>query len=303
MTAQLLRVGRNRWLTCDQYKRLGSADKQDAVVLGWVAPSGEGIGRHKETGKLVRVPGNWLGEGLPRIVLDEPTPTARGAPRAARRGGRSRRPEESASESQTKFIRDLVRRGGRFLDAEDEKKMRILRRKVSPVTYGTLPQPLTKREASQYIDWLRALPKDHREAGEKLADVEPGDIRQDGIYRVWNGHPYEGNVYKVVRGVHGSNRLYARKMVIEKVEEGKDKITWSYEEAVYERAITWLKHKWKLNDGEAKKLGILYGTCIRCGKTLTKEESIERKSGDTCAEHIRNGNWGRFNNQEEAVNV
>jgi len=39
----------------------------------------------------------------------------------------------------------------------------------------------------------------------------------------------------------------------------------------------------KMTLEEGKKYGAIYGVCVRCAATLTREESIERAMGPICA--------------------
>lgn len=82
----------------------------------------------------------------------------------------------------------------------------------------------------------------------------------------------DGVVYKVQRAVHGSGNLYAKEFntEIKKFEYATG--------AVYRLAATD-----RMTLEQAKEYSALYGVCIRCSKTLTKEESIERAMGDVCA--------------------
>lgn len=47
--------------------------------------------------------------------------------------------------------------------------------------------------------------------------------------------------------------------------------------------IRTLHPSWRLTEEQAKEFGDLYGSCIKCGSELTKETSIARGMGDTCA--------------------
>lgn len=112
----------------------------------------------------------------------------------------------------------------------------------------------------------------------------------DGFYRKGD------DIYKVQIAVHRSGRPYAKLLVLTELadeelnaEQLKAKIAdlgktfhrghWEYAPG----AIKGLRAENRLTVDEAVNLGRLYGMCVRCGKTLTKEESIERGMGDVCA--------------------
>jgi hypothetical protein len=103
-------------------------------------------------------------------------------------------------------------------------------------------------------------------------------------------------IYKVQKAVHGSGNLYAKELVTEELadEELNDvqrawkereptrmfhKAHWEYAKG----AIRRIRAEHRLSGEEAAQFGRLYGVCVRCGLTLTKEESIERGRGDVCA--------------------
>ncbi len=104
----------------------------------------------------------------------------------------------------------------------------------------------------------------------------------------------DGVVFKVQKAVHGSGRLYAKELVPYEVDApeallqtgykppvGKKfhKGTWEYRPGAYK--LLTMEHK--LTAEQAIELGKLYGMCVKCGATLTREESIERGMGPICA--------------------
>lgn len=130
----------------------------------------------------------------------------------------------------------------------------------------------TKRGASAAIDALKAAPKKQDESAEK-EEIEAGMYRKDGV------------IYKVQRAVHGSGRMYAKKLV-EDDTYSDDTVHWAF---VYAPgAVKFLRPEHKMTLEEAKEFGALYGTCVVCGRTLTKEESIEAGIGPVCASK---GGW------------
>lgn len=98
----------------------------------------------------------------------------------------------------------------------------------------------------------------------------------EGMYRK------AGSIYKVQKAVHGSGRNYAKRLVETGVKDPKTgKNKWRFEYAqgfVYE-----LRPEHALTIEQAKEFGALYGTCCVCGRTLTREESIEAGIGPVCA--------------------
>jgi hypothetical protein len=116
---------------------------------------------------------------------------------------------------------------------------------------------------------------DHPDA----APVQPTKTRAaEGMYRK------VGTIYKVQKAVHGSQQNYAKRLVetLTVDKNGKRKRKWKFEYApgfVYE-----LRAEHALTIEQAKEFGALYGTCCVCGRTLTKEESIEAGIGPICAE-------------------
>lgn len=139
---------------------------------------------------------------------------------------------------------------------------------------------LTKAEAKRTLDSLQLLPDYVAPvaAGEKPARRNAPEIEADGMYR----NPETGEIFKVQVAVHGSGKLYAKKLV--KLDEptivrGKE-AHFAFEMA--RGAVMTLKPEWKLTREDAKEFGDLYGCCMRCGTILTDEESIERGMGPVC---------------------
>jgi Family of unknown function (DUF6011) len=145
----------------------------------------------------------------------------------------------------------------------------------------------TRNEQRSYVpappESSRYYPQDYRPEAPRSARVT-----EDGMYR----NPKNGDIFKVQKAVHGSGNLYAKRLVIESepVRGGDGAIL---EPAVvrFDYApgqIFRLAPEWRMTLEEAKKFGALYGTCVRCGRTLTREDSIERMMGAVCA---GKGNW------------
>ena len=117
-------------------------------------------------------------------------------------------------------------------------------------------------------------------------------VTEDGIYR----NPATGEIFKVQfnKATGDGRRLYAKKMTAWNV-DGDEVKTFTLEEsaepvkldrAVFtyaQGAMAKISPEWKLTLEDAKRFGALYGTCMRCGRTLTLEASIERAMGRICA--------------------
>lgn len=150
---------------------------------------------------------------------------------------------------------------------------------AAEVANGT--RVIAKSSASTLIKELLALPlsKGGKAATEAKAH-EP--ITEDGMYRTASGA-----IYKVQFAVHGSGNLYAKRLVVlsEPMRDEEGTIVQAAEVSFeYERgAVQRLTREDKMTLAQAKEFGALYGTCCKCGKTLTKEESIAAGIGPVCA--------------------
>ena len=89
----------------------------------------------------------------------------------------------------------------------------------------------------------------------------------EGMYRK------DGVIYKVVRAIHGSGRLYAQRL---------DGETFTKADGMINR----LTQADRMTVAEAAEYGALYGRCVRCQTELTKDKSFKRGMGDTCAGKI-----------------
>jgi hypothetical protein len=127
----------------------------------------------------------------------------------------------------------------------------------------------------------RGLSPRQREVAQRIMDeqsdrpatpegrVAAGGPVVEGMYRT-----PEDVIYKVVKAVHGSGRLYAQRLEI-------DGTSGHFEYAG--GAIRSLRPEWKMTLEEAKAFGSLYGFCVRCGATLTDDVSIKAGIGPICA--------------------
>lgn len=154
----------------------------------------------------------------------------------------------------------------------------------------------SRRTISGEIDRLKALPRRdpvghyapaatgpvvrHASGQETTEDGRTAADLDAGMYRM------DGTIYKVQKAVHGSGYLYAKKLVkteqtfdMQRGFKGKD--GWAFE---YAPGIIYkLRPEHRMTLEEAKEFGALYGTCCVCGRTLTRESSIEAGIGPVCA--------------------
>jgi hypothetical protein len=103
-------------------------------------------------------------------------------------------------------------------------------------------------------------------------------VTEDGLYRT-----PDGQIYKVQVALYGSGRLYAKKLVelaIPRVLKN-DKIR-THDFEMEPGAIARLTPAMKMSREEAQAWGRLYGTCCRCGLSLTDDNSIDRGLGKVC---------------------
>lgn len=91
-------------------------------------------------------------------------------------------------------------------------------------------------------------------------------VKGDGVFRLGD------DFFQVKRAVHGSGRLYANRF-------NPATRSWEYAPGAMRR----LAEEDRLSIEEAGKFGKLYGECINCHRTLTKQESIDAGIGPICA--------------------
>lgn len=97
---------------------------------------------------------------------------------------------------------------------------------------------------------------------------------EDGIY--FDESDAEGRrIYKVYKMVHGSGRQGVKRLVVDEHGSGK----FSYLGLAVKHLPATAR---RMTLEEAKAFGRLYGVCVRCGATLTDEESIANGIGPVC---------------------
>jgi hypothetical protein len=173
----------------------------------------------------------------------------------------NQQPTRLASDKQMTFVRSLIdQRDLSGLSAEDARRVDIVRQGVTPSAKGV----------SALIDTLNAQPRITTARDAKGTELE------DGFYVLGD------DVYKVVHAVHGSGNQYAKILVKTPGWTpgcGEKPGRFEYAPGAVTR-IARDGHKMTREDGA--RLGKLYEMCIRCGATLTREDSIERFMGRVC---------------------
>jgi hypothetical protein len=115
------------------------------------------------------------------------------------------------------------------------------------------------------LDYLKSLPSPAKAAKEELTD---------GMYQLASGE-----IYRLQYAVHGSGRLYGKRLLTETDEYGKTDI-WFERDTSALRRLTLAD---KMSAEAAKAFGQLYGVCCVCARTLTDETSIAEGIGPICS--------------------
>ena len=170
-------------------------------------------------------------------------------------------PADLRTEAQVNFMDRLIEQ----IAALDPKAGSKAARYTDGMTERGLWTSGKNGNASAWISRMIAKVSELKAASKPAAPVE----LEDGIYEL------DGDLYKVVHAVHGSGRQYAKVLVIEDGEGG----TWEMARGVVSR----LRPEMKVSLERARELGRIYGVCVRCGATLTDEESIEAGIGPVCS--------------------
>lgn len=195
------------------------------------------------------------GRGKVDFSVGREQPKAQAQPRQAD----SQPPVRPATERQCKYIADLRERKG-----------------LDPLKFTG-----STKQASEEITRLQGMRNVQRTPNyaQTVAEIE------DGIYKM------DGNIYKVIHAVHGSGHQYAKMLSVIKVHDKDldalvDKGSFTKVSGVMHK----LRPEMLMPLEEALEFGKLYGFCVRCGKTLTREDSIERGMGSKCY-GIMNGDF------------
>jgi hypothetical protein len=152
---------------------------------------------------------------------------------------------------------------------------------------------MQRREIGQEIDKLKALVTQRRQAARRnpspvkqTVTDSAAEVTEDGIYR----NPATGEIFKVQVAVHGSGQLYAKQAYLDGLTPeyripldgtaGEDaRVEWAYRPGLLAK----ISPEWRVTKEVAAAFGALYGRCIRCHRTLTREDSIERAMGPICS--------------------
>ena len=126
----------------------------------------------------------------------------------------------------------------------------------------------SQKQASESIDRLKGEGYTGRSHQFEQAEAQPSGELEDGFYELT-----DGRILKIVHAVHGSGNQYGKVL---DTETGKFDYISGGARLVRETGT-------KLTLERARELGHLYGMCIRCGATLTDEDSIAAGIGPVCA--------------------
>lgn len=220
-------------------------------------------------------------------------PTAAGEYFAEYRGIRVRHGVDLITEPQAKYVISIA------LDRDGVTDATLESLKIR------LEQGFAKFAASQFISKYKDLPRKSAVAAAiapVAPTVQPERPTEDGIYV----DRESGRIFKLQfnKGQGDGTRLYAKQLVISfyrgDVEEQHDvnllaldfegverrangkpdvKNSWEYRSGL----IAQVRPEWRLTPESAVEWGVLYGSCVRCHRDLTKESSIRQMMGDTCA--------------------
>lgn len=138
---------------------------------------------------------------------------------------------------------------------------------------------LTFAGASKLIDALKEMPDAETEnlrPTERKSSHNPNGVG-DGLYQT-----PDGEIYKVQVAVHGSGKLYAKRLVELEVPRQLKTGVRTHEFVREPGALAKLTPEMAMTEEQARAFGKLYGTCCNCGLTLTNEDSIEWGIGPKC---------------------
>lgn len=179
-------------------------------------------------------------------------------------------PESAATPAQIRFIETMCEEQGRTLHMD----LATLTKDAASDLISAL---VAARETRTSPEAVRT-PAGPQKTGS--AATSRNWVTEDGMYRT-----PDGEVYKVQFAIHGSGRLYAKKLVEREEPKTHKNGKVSTHEFVKETgAIRKLTADMKMTLAQAKEWGALYGTCCRCGTQLTDEKSIADGIGPICGD-------------------
>lgn len=138
--------------------------------------------------------------------------------------------------------------------------------------YRTTSAVIEQKDVSKFIEQLKKCPEKGKAAA-KWQGRTP--VHEDGMYRVGT------DIYKVQLAVHGSGKLYAKKLIpanSTSTKGGVPKFKFVYAPG----AMKLLSASDRLTIAQAQEFGKLYGACCVCARTLTNELSIHLGIGPVC---------------------
>lgn len=120
-----------------------------------------------------------------------------------------------------------------------------------------------------------------------ISGREASEALEDGIYIYEPGLGHQDpEFFMIYHTVHGANQQVAKKLRLiptDQVDDEGDETVegkWEYEG---KGPLNFLTPEMKLDAERAGEYGRVYGFCIRCGRTLTDEDSKARGMGPVCA--------------------
>lgn len=173
------------------------------------------------------------------------------------------------SDAQAKYLNDLRAEYVRLSTAIKAAGMELPK-------FENFPAPRNCSEAHRNIDNGKRMVSQLRTIARNLPTTPQPTTKtvvDEGMWIIGEfGFHSAHEIYKVQHAVHGSGHLYAKRLD----ENG----TFIHAPGAIRKLASQGR---KMTLKEAKEYGALYGTCVRCGRTLTDEESISAGIGPICA--------------------
>lgn len=234
---------------------------------------------------IARMQGNVAAEDAYRARMDAARAAAAEAKTSAANAAREQKKADAARKAREQealaYVGSYSGNWGLPLDIRADRRwgtkyMRLSDRQIEVLLEGKA-RDAARIEAAQIASEIAAdeaytiFMAGPQQVSPTRATGRPSGPTKDGMYR-----RASGEIYKVQKAVHGSGRLYAKRLNVE---------TRSFE---YEPgAIFRLTDDDRMTLVQAAEFGRLYGFCVKCGSTLTDEKSIAAGIGPICA----NSGW------------
>ena len=201
-------------------------------------------------------------DSAPRDVAETPVAATASSTASSHRSDR-------ATEKQANYAADLLRTRVQA----DERVVGTVKTAAEVLALFAASGQMSRKLARDVIDMYADRPRltemikriDRPAPAAKAAPVE----LEAGMYRVGDV------VYKVQKAIHGSGRMYAKRLVV----HGPGEATFEYDSGAI-RKIT-AEDRMTLEDAQA--FGHNYGVCCNCGALLTDPKSIAAGIGPICA--------------------